>query len=78
MEIIGILGTIMFSICGIEPAYKAYKNKTASFPWSFILLWFGGETFTMMYVIWIADYILLFNYIFNFLCLLVIIRYNNR
>lgn len=78
MEVIGMLGSICFAICGIPAAYQAWREKVCYYSWMFLGLWGAGEVLTAAYVIYLQDWILLFNYGCNFICLLVLIRYNKR
>ena len=78
MEVVGILGSICFALCGVPAAYEAWKFKTCSYSWPFLLMWMIGEVLTSAYVIYLMDWILLFNYAANFICLLIIMYYNKK
>lgn len=78
---IGWVGSILFSICAVPQAYTCYKQKHANgLSGVFIWMWFWGEILTIIYVWPSKNMPLLFNYIFNLACLLIIIyyKYNNR
>jgi len=74
IEVVGWLGSIMFSICGLPQLIKTWKSKrvddlSALFLW----LWFWGEIFTLIYIL-IGDIAqanyhipLYFNYAINIL-----------
>lgn len=50
-EVLGWLGAILFSCCGIPQVIKTYRTKsTKDLSWWFLLMWFGGEVFTTIYV----------------------------
>lgn len=76
ITIMGWIGSLCFAVCAVPPAYLAWKQKSTPLDWGLLSLWFIGELFTLLYVlITTQDIILLTNYVANFLCLLVIIRY---
>lgn len=76
MEYIGWIGSILFAVCGLPQAIDCYKRGNShGLTWSFIMMWFWGEVFTMIYVIPKGDLPLIFNYVFNMAFLLVIIFY---
>lgn len=78
IELIGWIGAISFAICAIPQMYQCYITKSAKgISEYFISLWLTGEIFTVIYLIGkdIFTWPLIFNYSFNFLSLLVIIRY---
>ena len=57
MEIIGWLGSIMLSICGLPQAIESYKKKNSDgISWAFILLWLFGEIFALIYVVYKKEY----------------------
>lgn len=75
-ELIGIVGAICFSICAVPEAYLAYHRGRTGLSQPFWWLWFTGEVCTIVYVsITNPDIILISNYTFNLLCLLVIGKY---
>lgn len=76
IDLVGYIGSICFAICGIPPAVEAIRKGYCEYPKSFLWLWFIGEIATTIYVIAIAKYILLINYIVNLLCLMVLLWKN--
>ena len=76
MEYIGWAGSILFAACGIPQAYESYtKGHSRGLTWAFLLMWLGGEILTLAYIIPKGDWPLLFNYVNNLICLLIILRY---
>jgi uncharacterized protein with PQ loop repeat len=76
MEYIGWTGSILFAICGLPQAIECYRNKNANgLSWGFLLCWFFGELFTMIYIIPKMDMPLLFNYSLNMVFLIIILYY---
>lgn len=76
MELIGWMGAVLFAICGLPQAVQcAREGHARGLNWFFLLAWFWGEVFTIIYVWPKADYPLLFNYFLNLVFLLVILRY---
>lgn len=76
MEIIGWIGSILFAVCGLPQAIECYKaGHSRGLSWAFLLCWFGGEVFTIIYIFPKADYPLLFNYALNMVFLSVMLYY---
>ena len=76
METIGWLGSILLAFCGLPQAWESYKTKSSEgLTWGFILMWFMGEIFTVIYIIPKWHWPLIFNYTANIIFLSVIIYY---
>lgn len=77
VDIIGWIGAICFSVCAAPQAYKSYKEKSSEgISILFLGLWYVGELFTLMYVsLTTAQLPLIVNYVFNIICILIIIYY---
>lgn len=76
MDTIGWLGALCFSLCALPQAIQSYRQgHSKGLAWSFLLLWLAGEVLTMIYIWPKMLWPLMVNYIFNLICLLVIIRY---
>ncbi len=76
IDIIGLIGSVCFAVCGIPAAMEAYKAKYCNYNKIFLSLWLTGELACIIYAIGISKPILLINYGGNLICLLVIIYYN--
>lgn len=77
-ELLGWLGAFFFSICAAPQAFKAFKDgHSQGISLLFLFLWFCGEFCMIFYTLLAlnADAPLLVNYIFNLLCLFVILKY---
>ena len=72
------LGSVCFALCGIEPAWIAWKTKRSDLPWSLLVLWFFGELIYIINSFVIDSYAMLFNYGINFICLIILIYYRVR
>lgn len=76
LETIGWLGSILFAICGLPQAISCIKSGNAKgLDWFFLMAWFWGEVFTLMYIWPKSDYPLIFNYSLNLMFLMVIFKY---
>lgn len=76
MELIGWAGSVLFAFCGLPQAIQCFKTgHSRGLNWAFLLAWFFGEILTIVYVLPKMDVPLLFNYGFNLLILIVILRY---
>jgi uncharacterized protein with PQ loop repeat len=75
--IIGWTGSILFSVCGAPQAIKTWKDGHAKgLDLYFLLLWTGGEVFTLTAVLLEnASAYLVCNYLINLVWLLVMWRY---
>ena len=50
-EIVGWIGSILFSLCAALQAYKLLNQKHSfGLDWSFLLMWLLGGIFTLAYV----------------------------
>ena len=76
MEIIGWIGSAMFAMCGLPQAVQSSREgHSDGLSWLFLLMWFFGEIFTMIYVWPKMDYPLLANYLTNMVFLVIILFY---
>jgi uncharacterized protein with PQ loop repeat len=79
MEIIGWIGSLMLSICGLPQAINSYRNKNSDgISWGFILLWLIGEIFLIIYLGYRKEYPLLFNCGLNVVLASIILFYKIR
>lgn len=76
VEVFGWLGSVFFAICAIPQAIKAYREKHATgvSKW-YLIYWFLGEVFMLVYVWDMGDLPLMANYIMNMFFLLIIAKY---
>ena len=76
LELSGIIGAILFAFCGLPQAITCIKTgNSRGLSWTFLIMWFFGEIFTIVYILPKNDYILLGNYIMNFVFLLIMLKY---
>lgn len=81
MEIIGYLGALFLSFCGLPQVVKCFKTRSASgLSWGFLLLWYFGEILTAIYVYHEhgLDIPLLINYGFNVILITIMIYYKGN
>jgi uncharacterized protein with PQ loop repeat len=75
IETMGWIGSVLFAVCGLPQAVDCIKKGNAhGMTWSFLILWFLGEVFTLPYIVHTGSLPLLFNYSLNF-CFVVVILY---
>jgi hypothetical protein len=76
--ILGYLGGVAFALCAMPQAWKVYRNGHATelSAW-FLGLWFFGEVCCIAETVRSLDACpwLLGNYLVNFACLVVLLRY---
>jgi uncharacterized protein with PQ loop repeat len=77
MELVGWLGAIMLGICALPQAIQSYRTRSSKgVSLLFLLLWGGGEILTLIYIGGTTMQLpLILNYIFNLICLAVIIYF---
>jgi uncharacterized protein with PQ loop repeat len=76
LEISGIIGAVLFAFCGLPQAIECVKyGNSDGLSWTFLIMWFFGEIFTIAYILPKNDYILLGNYLMNFVFLLIMLKY---
>lgn len=80
IDIIGWIGAACFAMCAVPQAITTLRlGHAAGISGMFLVLWTMGEIAMIAYVLMgTMDIILLSNYLFNLLCLTVIIRYKWR
>jgi len=74
MSTIGWIGAILFAFCSLPQAIKIFQtHKTSDISWLFLTMWFFGEIFSFVYVLFTEPLLpILFNYFFNFIILVYI------
>jgi len=76
LELSGILGSILFAICAVPQAIECIKTGHArGLNYFFLIAWALGEVFTIIYIWPRQDWILLGNYFFNSLCVIIMLKY---
>lgn len=77
IEAIGWIGAVCFATCALPQAIKSYKDGTSrSISILFLGLWVVGEVLTLAYILFTTMQLpLIVNYVFNLLCLAVILYY---
>jgi uncharacterized protein with PQ loop repeat len=76
MEIIGWIGGILLAFCGLPQAIESYRTKSsAGLTWAFLIMWFLGEIFIIVYIIPKWQWPLIFNYTANLIFLSIILYY---
>jgi len=75
MEFIAYIGGILLTICGIPEVIRTIKDKRCHLGWAFLLLWFFGEVFMLIYAINLKSNPLIMNYLFNTIIVGVMLYY---
>ncbi len=77
MELIGWIGSLLFAFSAVPQAWQSYRQgHSRGISNGFLALWTVGEVLTLLYVlIKVGSAPLIVNYICNFICLLVIVKY---
>ena len=75
MDIIGYIGGGLLAVCGLPEAYRTLRDRKCHIGWAFLLMWFFGEVFMLVYSIELNDRPLLINYSTNITILLPMVFY---
>lgn len=79
VEGIGWLGSFLLAVCAFPQAWASWRQGHSNgLTWSLLILWGGGEVFTLSYVMARGDAPLILNYACNFASLAVIAFYKAR
>lgn len=77
IEYIGWISAVLLATCGIPEAYEALKTGDSALTWTFLLMWYFGEIFALIYTMNKNKKVklipLLFNYGLNLVLISVII-----
>ena len=73
---IGWLGSLLLGICALPETIRTIKDSRCHVGWGMLLLWFLGEVFVFIHVLFnIHDIALLTNYSLNIILLIIMIYY---
>lgn len=72
---VGWLGSILFALCAVPQVYTTWTTHDVSgLSLVFVLMWFAGELFSAIYLVWddikhnTRHYPIYFNYTLNTAC----------
>jgi len=80
-ELIGWIGSVCFALCGFPQALKCHKEGHArGLSCLGLLLWLSGEVCYIISVWSLFGWVgwMMFNYLMNAACILVMLRYKFR
>ena len=72
------IGGVFLTICGIPEVIRTVRDNRCYLGWSFLLLWFFGEIFMLIYSIDIKSNPLIMNYLFNLLIVGIMLFYKMK
>ena len=75
MELIAYIGGILLTICGVPEMIRTIKDKRCHLGWPFLLLWFFGEVFMLIYSLNLKNNPLIMNYLFNTIIVGIMLYY---
>ena len=78
LDILVWVGSILLALCGLPLALEAIRRKCDYTPLTFLLMWYIGEWFCAIYAVSISELALTFNYVFNIICISIVLYYNLR
>ena len=75
MELIGYIGGLLLTICGIPEVIRTVKDNKCHLGWSMLVLWTLGEFFMVAYAFYLGNGPLIMNYVFNFFVVGIMLYY---
>ena len=77
MELLGWIGSMLLALCGLPQAIDSFRKKHSDgLTLGFLLMWGGGEIFTLIYLSSKQDILpLIANYSLNLVFLITILCY---
>lgn len=76
MEVLGWVGQLSLTICALPQVIKTIREgHSKGVSWGTLILWFVGEVFSCLYVIFLGKWPLIINYFLNVLVIPIIIWY---
>jgi uncharacterized protein with PQ loop repeat len=76
LEFFGWFGGFLLAFCGTPQAWKSYKDgHSEGLSWTFLWMWFWGESLVLVYVAPQYLWPLILNYLFNIFLAGVILWY---
>jgi uncharacterized protein with PQ loop repeat len=64
-SLLGYIGGGLLAVCALPETIRTLKDKTCHLGWGFLLLWFFGEVFMLIYGLGLKDLPLILNYGIN-------------
>lgn len=62
---IGMIGSLLLTFCGIPELIRTLKDKKCHLGWGFLSMWLIGEIFCVFYGFDLNEIPLIINYTFN-------------
>ena len=76
LDLLGWLGGLMLAFSAVPQALESYRCKNSNgLTWPFLMMWFWGEVFMIVYIVPKGDIILIANYAINLFLVAIILRY---
>jgi uncharacterized protein with PQ loop repeat len=78
INILGYIGGILLGLCGLPETWRTIKDKRCHIGWGFLLMWYFGEIFMLIYTLKLNDIALIGNYGFNILLISIMLYFKIR
>jgi uncharacterized protein with PQ loop repeat len=75
MELIAYIGGILLGVCGVPEVLRTIRDRRCHLGWPFLLMWFFGEAFMLVYSIDLKNSPLIMNYLFNVIIVGIMLYY---
>lgn len=75
MNILGLIGSILLSICAIPEMIRTIQDKRCHLGWGFLSTWYLGEIFSLFYGFSLSEIPLILNYTVNLFALTIMTYY---
>lgn len=71
---IGWIGAALLALCAVpQAAHSLITGEAEDLNWLFLSMWGWGEVLLLWYILPTKDWPLIVNYIFNIICILIIV-----
>lgn len=78
MNLIGFIGNLLLTFCGVPELIRTVKNRRCDIGWGFLSMWFLGEIFCLFYGLNLMEIPLIMNYTFNLGIVGVMLYYKSK
>lgn len=78
MYSIGLIGNLLLTFCGVPELYRTIRDKRCHLGWGFIIMWFFGEIFCVMYAFHLGEIPFMINYTFNLILASVLMYFKTK
>lgn len=75
MNIFGLIGSILLSLCVVPEMIRTIQDGRCHLGWGFLIMWYLGEIFSFFYGVSLSEIPLIMNYGVNLFALTIMTYY---